>query len=278
MKKVAVIQDLSSFGRCSLTAAIPVLSVMGVQPCPLPTAVLTAQSEYPSYYCEDLTAHMPHYIKEWQRINAQFDGIYTGYVTGEEQIQHIFHFLQTFQRDDTVLLVDPVMGDNGEHYPMLTERRLQHMKELTKRATIITPNITESCFLTGTSYDKLQRYNDDASYMDAIIHMAQQLADSTEAQVVITGVLTPQARTIQNVYVSNDATSYTPKRYNDKSYSGTGDLFASVIMASMLQNYTMPQAIALAEQFIEAAINGTDDSPTIAGVQFEKQLHMLLPR
>ena len=86
MKKVAVIQDLSSFGKCSLTAAIPVLSVMGVQACPLPTAVLTAQTGYPSFYCEDFTSKMNYFIEEWSKLNVTFDGIYTGFVTGEEQI------------------------------------------------------------------------------------------------------------------------------------------------------------------------------------------------
>ena len=86
MKKVAVIQDLSSFGKCSLTAAIPVLSVMGVQACPLPTAVLSAQTGYPSFFYEDFTSKMNHFTEEWSKLNVTFDGIYTGFVTGEEQI------------------------------------------------------------------------------------------------------------------------------------------------------------------------------------------------
>ena len=116
MKKVAVIQDLSSFGKCSLTAAIPVLSVMGSQPCPLPTAVLSAQTEFPSYFCEDLTAHIPHFINEWKKLHVSFDGIQIGYMTGEQQIDHILQLLKTFHTAQTVLLVDPVMGDTGEAY------------------------------------------------------------------------------------------------------------------------------------------------------------------
>ena len=93
MKKVAVIQDLSSFGKCSLTAAIPVLSVMGVQACPLPTAILSAQTGYPSFFYEDFTSKMPYFEEEWSKLNVSFDGIYTGFVTGKEQIDHIFLFL-----------------------------------------------------------------------------------------------------------------------------------------------------------------------------------------
>ena len=118
-KKIAVINDLSGFGRCSLTAAISVLSVMGVQPCPLPTAVLSAQTGYPSYYCDDYTDKMQYFRREWKKMDARFDGIYTGFVASERQIENIFEFLDTFRRKKTFLLVDPVMGDNGKVYTML---------------------------------------------------------------------------------------------------------------------------------------------------------------
>lgn len=114
-EKVAVIQDLSSFGKCSLTAAIPVLSVMGVQACPLPTAVFSAQTGYPSFYCEDFTSKMNYFTEEWSKLNITFEGIYTGFVTGKEQIDNIFRFLETFQTKETALLVDPVMGDVGKY-------------------------------------------------------------------------------------------------------------------------------------------------------------------
>ena len=119
-KKIAVINDLSGFGRCSLTAAISVLSAMGVQACPLPTAILTAQTGYPSYYCDDYTDKMERYRTEWLKMNQRFDGIYTGFVASERQIQQIFRFIDTFHTPGTRLLVDPVMGDNGHTYDMYT--------------------------------------------------------------------------------------------------------------------------------------------------------------
>ena len=133
MKKVAVIQDLSSFGKCSLTAAIPVLSVMGVQACPLPTAILSAQTGYPSFYYEDFTSKMNYFTEEWSKLNVTFDGIYTGFVTGEEQINNIFHFLDQFYTKETILLVDPVMGDTGEVYKLFTDELLALMRELVKQ-------------------------------------------------------------------------------------------------------------------------------------------------
>ena len=194
MKKVAVIQDLSSFGKCSLTAAIPVLSVMGVQACPLPTAILTAQTGYPSFYCEDFTSKMNYFTEEWSKLNVTFDGITTGFVTGEEQIYNIFQFLDKFYTKETVLLVDPVMGDIGEVYKLFTDELLVLMRELVKRADVITPNVTECCLLTGSSYEKLHSYSNEKDYMKAIEEAGNILQQETGAQVIITGMNPPSVR------------------------------------------------------------------------------------
>ena len=106
---------------------------MGVQACPLPTAILSAQTGYPSFFCEDFTSKMKHFIEEWSKLNVTFDGIYTGFVTGEEQINNIFHFLDQFYTKETILLVDPVMGDIGEVYKLFTDELLVLMRELVKR-------------------------------------------------------------------------------------------------------------------------------------------------
>ena len=148
-KKIAVINDLSGFGKCSLTAAISAVAAMGVQPCPLPTAVLSAQTGYSSYYCDDYTDRMGNITEEWRKMDVHFDGIYTGFLSGEHQIRKVLDFIDIFYEDDTFLLVDPVMGDNGSRYPVFTSRMEAEMKALTERADIITPNLTELCLLTG---------------------------------------------------------------------------------------------------------------------------------
>lgn len=282
MKKVAVIQDLSSFGKCSLTAAIPVLSVMGVQACPLPTAILTAQTEYPSFFCEDLTDNMPRYIKEWDNLHEHFDGIHTGFITGKEQITHILHFLTIFHNDDTTLLVDPVMGDIGYAYKNFDDELLAHMKELAKRADILTPNVTECCLLSGISYESLYRFSNEKDFLRAIEEVGLQLAQYTGAQLIITGINPPSGLTnnqsIGNLYIDSNRSIYSAVPFNGKSYSGTGDLFASVIMGSLMRDDTLTQAIQLAEIFLTAAIGDTDlaNTPTVAGVNFEKFLRILL--
>lgn len=282
MKKVAVIQDLSSFGKCSLTAAIPVLSVMGVQACPLPTAILTAQTEYPSYFSEDMTAQIPIFEKEWRKLQVTFDGIHTGYITGKEQVTHILNFLHTFKKEQTTLLVDPVMGDIGEAYENFDDDLLSRMKELVKQADIITPNLTEFCLLTGLSYNSLIGYNKEADLLKAIKEAGQKLQVKTDAHIIITGIPSPVAqadsKSIGNMYISGENSIYNTMPFNGKSYSGTGDLFASVLMGSIMRGDDILAGIQLAETFLSVAIQDTDKAGTaqIEGINFERYLKLLL--
>ncbi|MCG7337058.1 pyridoxamine kinase [Sporosarcina sp. ACRSM] len=282
MKKVAVIQDMSSFGKCSLTAAIPVLSVMGVQAVPLPTAIFTAQTDYPSFYGEDLTSKMGCFVEEWSKLGATFDGIHTGFVTGREQIDNLFQFLNVFHSSETTLLVDPVMGDMGEGYKIFTGDLLDRMKELVKCADIITPNVTECCLLTGLSYEKLQSYQSTSDYIQALEEAGQQLQHTTGADVIITGLNPPSAvpnkRYVGNMYVDANRSFHSLLDYNGENYSGTGDLFASVIMGGHMRGQDLAESMKLAETFLAAAIEATSKKqiPREAGVNFEQFLRMLL--
>lgn len=282
MKKVAVLQDLSSFGKCSLTAAIPVLSVMGVQACPLPTAVLSAQTGYPSFFYEDFTSKMKYFIEEWSKIETTFDGIYTGFVTGSEQISNIYQFLDRFHTSETALLVDPVMGDTGEVYKHFTDGLLIQMRELVKHADVITPNVTECCLLTGLSYEKLNGYSKEKDYIKAIEESGNQLQQETGAKVIITGVNPPSAPSdnqfIGNMFLDGNNTFYSNASFNGKSYSGTGDLFASVIMGGMMRGEALENSVQLAVRFLTEAIrdSSAEQIPEIEGVNFEKYLGMLL--
>ncbi len=280
MKKVAVIQDMSSFGKCSLTAAMPVLSVMGVQAVPLPTAILTAQTGYSSFYCEDLTSKMDYFVDEWNKLGASFDGIHTGFVTGKEQIDNIFRFLGVFHLTDTTLLVDPVMGDHGEVYKMYTGDLLDRMRELVQCADIITPNVTECCLLTGLSFERLQSYQHEIDYIQALEEAGQQLQQATGATVIITGLNPPVVegkRYVGNMFIDANRSFHSIRDYNGESYSGTGDLFASVIMGGMMRGQDLVESMKLAETFLAAAIDATskEQVPREAGVHFEQFLRML---
>ena len=136
MKKIAVINDLSGLGKCSLTAAIPVISVMGVQACPFPTAVLSNQTGYETYFCEDFTEYMAPYMEEWKKRGFVPDGIYTGFLSDEKQADKILKFIDTFAGEDTLILTDPVMGDDGAVYPIYTEELCSRFRELARLSLI----------------------------------------------------------------------------------------------------------------------------------------------
>ena len=195
--KVAVLNDLAGFGRCSLTAAISVLSAMGVQPCPLPTAVLSAQTGFESYFFQDLTEQMGMITEEWKKSGAQFDGIVTGFMSDHRQIGEVNHFLDLFHKEGTFLLVDPVLGDNGKRFSVFDGLFQKEMKQLVKRADIVTPNVTELCLLTDYDYDKIQNISetgDREALFSEVSKAAGRLLDSGVSEVIVTGVLFEEQR------------------------------------------------------------------------------------
>lgn len=279
-KKIAVINDLSGFGRCSLTAAISVIAAMGVQPCPLPTAVLSAQTGYPSYYCDDYTEKMEYFRSEWEKMGQHFDGIYTGFVASEQQIDQIFHFIETFDTPDTFLLVDPVMGDDGHTYAMFTPGLLHKMKRLAMNADIITPNLTELALLTDTSFEEIQLIEDPKSLIERIVNLARSLCENGPSDVIVTGIHFTDSdgvRKMGNLYVTKDEEALVAFPYIGGSYSGTGDLFASCLTAGIARGYDIPATIELAGEFLEASLTDSvkEAIPANDGVNYEQYLAML---
>ncbi len=273
MKRAAVINDLSGLGRCSLTAALPVLSVMGVQPCALPTAVLTNQTGYPSYSVQDFTPCMTDYITEWQKAGMAFDAIYTGFLTGEQQVSQIGAFLHAFRTPETLLIVDPIMGDNGERYPTFSTTLCDRIRELALQADVITPNLTEACLLTGEDYRTVTASADLPARAASI---GRALCDQGIGTVVITGIHRDDR--LLNIVVDHGTVNEIAVPCIGGSYSGTGDLLASVLCGGLLTGMTAAKATELATRFICAALNDTVAAGTDRndGVLFESHLSMLL--
>ncbi len=281
-KKIAVINDLSGFGRCSLTAAISVLSAMGVSPCPLPTAILSAQTGYPSYYCADCTDKMEHFRREWEKMGARFDGIYTGFVASEEQIRQIFRFLDTFHKNNSFLLVDPVMGDDGIPYDMFSNQLLSLMKELAFQADIITPNVTELCLLTDTDYGRVLQTGQSDELLEEIRTLAHSLCRGRLKHVIVTGIrFTDEtgASRMGNLYAAKGTCEIFSFPYVGGSYSGTGDLFASCLCAGIARGDGIPSVIQKAGKFIELALSDSvkEQIARNDGVNYEKYLSLLMP-
>ena len=282
VKRIAVINDLSGLGKCSLTAAIPVLSVMGVQACPLPTAILSNQTGYESYYYDDYTKHMDAYTDEWSKRGLTLDGIYTGFLGSELQAEKILRFIDVFQKPDTLLLVDPVMGDSGHTYDIYTETFGIQMKRLVQRADVITPNLTELCILTDTDYSSLTARSGAPDYLETIAAIGQKLLAQGIKTVIITGILyqspTDREKRYYNLVLEENAVTPISSAIHGGSYSGTGDLLASVVCAGMVRGDSALESVRRAVHFLETALAETanEQIPKNDGINFEPYLQLLL--
>lgn len=274
-KSAAVINDLSGFGKCSLTAAIAVLSIMEIQPCPLPTAILTNQTGYKDHYCYDFSKHMPFYTEMWQKNNAHFDGIYSGYIAGERQVDFIQEFIKAFRKSDTKVIVDPVMGDNGSLYSAYSNATCEKMKQLAKSADIITPNLTELCILSGEDFNSVIEKTDSTFFFEYIEKIARNALFHDDMKIVVTGIK-KDGFIYNGVFEKGNTAFFRAKEYGD-SFSGTGDIFSSIICGSVLNDISLSKAVENATNFIESVIKGTVKEPYEKnhGIDFEKYLYRL---
>lgn len=275
IKKVAVINDLSGFGKCSLTATIAVLSVMGVQPCPMPTAVLTNQTGYKNHYCIDLTDELCHYKEMWSLNNESFDGIYSGYIADKRQVDIIFDFINTFRKSNTVVLVDPVMGDNGRLYSAFSNETCKKVCSLARSADIITPNLTELCILTDTDFEKLNSHCESDDFLNRISDVAKGAFSHSEQKIVVTGI--KKGKCLYNGVFTKQDCSFVKAECHGGSFSGTGDIFASIVFASVVNGERLVSAVRKAVSFIEKATADTAKEPYDRndGINFEKFLYQL---
>lgn len=275
IKKAAVINDLSGFGKCSLTATIAVLSVMGVQPCPMPTAVLTNQTGYKNHYCIDLTDELCHYKEMWSLNNESFDGIYSGYIADKKQVDIIFDFISTFRKSNTVVLVDPVMGDNGRLYSAFSNETCKKVCSLARSADIITPNLTELCILTDTDFEKLNSNCENDDFLDRVSDVAKGAFSHSEQKIVVTGI--KKGNCLYNGVFTKQDCSFVKAECHGGSFSGTGDIFASIVFASVVNGESLVSAVSKAVSFIEKATADTAKKPYDRndGINFEKFLYQL---
>ena len=271
--RVAAIHDLSGLGRCSLTVALPVLSVMGCQCAPMPTAVLSSQTGgVTGYTFLDMTDQMAPIAAHWKAVDARFDAIYTGFLGSEAQLSIVEKFFDDFAQTDTLLLVDPVMGDDGEAYDTYGPALIQGMRHLAQRAHIITPNFTEAAFLLGLPGDALK--TGAISPEEAV----KRLSLEGRRSVVLTGYRRGKNTGSLCLDAKTGTVTVTENLCVERSFPGTGDLFASVLCGGLMQGRTLPESAALAENFVHDCIVRTVERglPRFHGVDFEPLLGKLL--
>ena len=268
--RIAAIHDLSCFGRCSLTIALPVLSAMGCQCCPLPTALLSAHTGFPGNTFLDLTAEMGRIADHWTAMDLQFDAIYSGCLGRADQVDTVARFFDTFKKSDTAVIVDPVMGDHGTAYRTCTPELCRGMRVLAENADVITPNLTEAALLLDHPYEEIQR-------TDAY-EVVRRLSLGGRRSVVLTGYSSESGQTGALCFDRDSGESkavQTPREPQD--FSGTGDLFASVLAGGVARGVPLFQAAQAAADFVRDCIARTlaEGLTEQDGVDFEPLLGQL---
>ena len=268
-KKIAVINDFSGFGRCSIAVALPILSVMKVQCCPLPTSIFSNHTGFPSYFFEDYTSRMIPYMEEWKKLDLHFNGICSGFLGSKEQIEIVKKFFKEFKTAETQVIVDPVMGDYGKPYPTYTEEMCGEMKKLVEYADILTPNVTEACVLTDTPYKEKWK-------IEEIQKMAEKIHTMGPKKIAITGIV--QGGFIANFcYEEGQQPKVLRTHKEGTQRSGTGDIFASIIAADAINGVSFYKSVKKASDFIKKCIIRSQelDIPLTDGVCFEEVLGKL---
>ncbi len=272
MKRILTIQDISCFGKCSLTVALPILSAMGIETAILPTAVLSTHTLFKGFTCKDLSDQLEPITDHWKKEKITFDAIYTGYLGTEEEIDTVIEIIESFRNENTLVFIDPAMGDNGKLYPAFNEHYARKNADLCAIADIADPNITEAAYLTGLPYR--ESYTEE--YVKELLLALAAIGTKTP---ILTGVSLAEGKTGAMGYDSKRKEFF---RYqNDRipaAYHGTGDIFSSVLAGAFVLGIDRTDALKIAADYTALTIAETLKNPENPwyGVDFEATIPALV--
>ncbi|MDE6424555.1 MAG: pyridoxamine kinase [Ruminococcus sp.] len=252
MKRTVTIQDISCFGKCSLTVALPVISAMGIETAVIPTAVLSTHTGgFTGYTFRDLTGDIPEISRHWKSLDIKFDSVYTGYLGSAEQIEIVSKFFDDFRTENNFIVVDPVLGDNGRFYAGFNEDFAGKMAGLCSKADYIIPNMTEACFMLKIPYTESY----DRTYIEDIL---RKLAGLGCKIPVLTGVYFNDREQGAVAYDSGkDTFCYSFGEHISRSVHGTGDIFASVFTGAVTLGKDVQTALDIAVNYTVECIKAT---------------------
>lgn len=270
--RAVLINDMSCLGRCSLTAAMPIISACGIESVPLPTGIFSAHTEFEGFVKENLTDDISKISNHWKSLGERFDCIYSGYLASCKQAESVKRFLLDFKKSDTLYIADPVMGDNGVFYKGIDDSFISEMRFLCSLADIIVPNVTEACMLTGMEITE----NYDMSFIKELLISLRNL---TAARIVVTGVDFDDGQIGCAVYDSLMGRAnmfFTPK--SEGRFPGTGDVFASALTAAVMNGKDFFDAVQIAMGFTCKCVETTLETDTDRkyGLCFESEIKNLI--
>ena len=264
-KKIALINDITGFGRCSIAVELPLISALKVQACPLPTAILSVHTGFPTYFIDDYTDRMKDYIASWKENGLTFDGISTGFMNSLEQIDIVIDFIHQFKQPHTIVIVDPVMGDYGKLYRTYTKEMCDKMKELVHYADIITPNLTELCTLLDMPYPE------NGASIEELKEMCSRLAERGPKHIVVTGIHFNQTQIANFIYNKGEDFQIVMVDRIGGDRSGTGDVIAAIIAGMYLNGHSLYESVKKAADYVSKCIRYCEENevPSYWGLSFE---------
>ncbi len=273
-KRLVAINDISGFGKCSLTVAIPVISACGIETVCLPTAILSTHTGgFSGYTFRDLTEDMVPFINHWKSLKLEFDAIYSGFLGSIKQIEIVKNFFDTFKRKDTITIVDPSMADHGKLYSVFDMEFAREMTQLSAVADIVIPNITEAAFMTNTEYIGTVQTK---QYIEQLL---EKILSTGAKSVVLTGVSFDERKLGVACKKANDSeTQYYFTKRIDGHYHGTGDVFASAFSGALLNKFSLYDSSRIAANYVLNCIERTRqfNIDMRYGVDFERGIPFLL--
>lgn len=266
-KRIALVNDLTGFGRCSVAVALPIISALKVQCCFLPTAILSNHTGFDNFFFEDYTPKMREYIENWEKIKLNFDGICTGFLGSSEQIDIVMEFLDKFKKENTLAIIDPVMGDYGKLYCTYTDEMCSKMQHLVEYADVLTPNLTELCRLLDIDYPDVPPTH------EVLYSLCKKLSLKGPLKIVVTGL--QRDGYIENfIFETNKPYKIVKVKKIGVDRSGTGDVFTSILSASLVKNEDFASSVEKAANFISKTLTYTTkiNLPNNYGICFEEFL------
>ena len=271
-KKIALVNDITGFGRCSTAVMAPVVSAMKIQAVAVPTAILSTHTQFPVYYFDDYTPKMRDYIQTYKDLDLSFDAIATGFLGSAEQVDIVTDFLQTFTRDRQFVLVDPVMGDYGKLYKTYTPKMCDKMKKLVRYADILTPNLTELCTLTDSVY------REDLLSFDELEKMCRTLSQNGPKNIIVTGLALNKKQLANFIYDRDEGYQIVMVDKIGGDRSGTGDVISAVIAGMVLNGHTIYDSVKKAAELVSKCIRYCEENqvPNHYGLCVEMYLEDLI--
>lgn len=283
MKNSILFNDISGLGRCSLSVQLPIISTMKITTCPVPTGVFSCQSGFPKFHYTNLADQVKQTIDDLVDMNVFFDGILAGFMMNENQLLILEDYLKHPRNAKTLVLIDPILGDNGKQFSFFPTGYLKKMQETIKLATVITPNLTELCLLSNTSYEDLLKYSKlpIKEYLDHISSLAKGLLNDNLKTVIVTGIHQTDEigkTTVHNLLVNHRTDGFTSEEFKLGNFSGTGDILSAMMFAYLMNDIEEMEALQKTSDFLQRVISKSETNHIDGkfGTDFEPELKNII--